>query len=59
MAAILEASGFDVVDLVKIDIEGAERAVFRQVDWLERVRALAIEFHGSAREEIGFDALMR
>ena len=59
MASILEASGFDMVDLVKIDIEGAERAVFHQADWLHQVRALAIEFHGSSRQEIGFDALMK
>ncbi len=34
------------IDLVKIDIEGAEQAVFSaDISWLDRVRALIIEWH--------------
>jgi FkbM family methyltransferase len=59
MRQLLDASGFPVVDLLKIDIEGAEREVFKgDLGWLDRVKAIAIEFHDSSREEIGFDDLM-
>lgn len=37
------------VDLVKIDIEGAEEDVLsRNLAWLDRVRALLVEFHSEA-----------
>ncbi len=60
MASILERSGFETVDLLKIDIEGAEVELFGgHLDWLPRVRALAIEFHGDARKQSHFDEIMR
>lgn len=56
---ILELSGFDEVDLLKIDIEGAETELLRgDVSWLERVGAIAIEFHADSRIESGFDPIM-
>ena len=59
MRSILEESGFPEVDLLKVDIEGAEVRLFSSnVDWLDRVRALAIEFHGSSRQESRFDTIM-
>ena len=60
MRTLFEKAGFDTVDLLKVDIEGAERALF--VDhqlWLPRVRALAIEFHNDSREACGFDEVMK
>ena len=34
------------IDILKIDVEGAERAIFeRKPAWLSRVRALLIETH--------------
>jgi FkbM family methyltransferase len=58
MASILERSGFERVDLVKMDIEGAEAGVFAEADWLNRVNALSVEFHGNARSESDFDAVI-
>jgi FkbM family methyltransferase len=60
MREILECSGFERVDLLKIDIEGAETELFQgPTDWIERVQNLAIEFHEDSRERSGFDALMQ
>ncbi len=60
MTEILEYSGFDRVDLLKIDIEGAERELFSTEDlsWLARVGAIAIEFHENSRNASGFDDKM-
>lgn len=60
MMSILECSGFERVDLLKVDIEGAEVELFRRgLDWLPRVRAIVIEFHGDARTKSRFDEIMR
>jgi FkbM family methyltransferase len=59
MATILERAGFSLVDLLKIDIEGGETELFKEpLDWLSRVRVLAIEFHGDSRRASNFDAVM-
>ncbi len=59
MPAILAHAGFDTVDLLKVDVEGAERHLFAGGDeWLDRVGCLAVEFHGTARAECGFDAVV-
>lgn len=43
---ILTAFGRDHIDLLKVDIEGAEAVVFRgKPTWLDRVRVLVIEVH--------------
>jgi FkbM family methyltransferase len=56
---ILERSGFETVDLLKVDIEGAEVELFSgSLDWLPRVRVLAVEFHGDARKKSRFDEIM-
>ncbi len=47
IGTILERSGFDRIDILKIDIEGAERVVF-EADcslWLPRVDNIVIELH--------------
>jgi FkbM family methyltransferase len=57
---ILRDSNWDRVDLVKMDIEGAEIEVFRgNPDWLAKVRAIAIEFHGDSRRVCEFDRITR
>jgi FkbM family methyltransferase len=59
MEEILASSQFERVDLLKVDIEGAEVELFRNdIGWLGRVRAIAIEFHGRSREECGFDQIL-
>jgi FkbM family methyltransferase len=40
------------IDLLKIDIEGSEAALFSgNVEWLDRVKNMCIELHGSACEQ--------
>jgi len=56
---IIEKAGFETIDILKVDIEGAEVELFKgNTDWLNRVRWLAIEFHHGSRKESNFDVLM-
>ena len=50
IASLARRFGFDSVDLLKLDIEGAEEAIFSHPDrgWLDHVNALSIETHGPA-----------
>ncbi len=49
IAKLLADSGFDEIDLLKIDIEGAEREVFDDIakpdEWLPKVKVMVIELH--------------
>jgi FkbM family methyltransferase len=46
MNTLLEKHGLHNVDVVKIDIEGAEYELFgSHLEWLDRVRCVVIEFH--------------
>ena len=57
---VIHVSGFPRIDLLKVDIEGAETELFKgSLDWLRLVHAIAIEFHGNSREESGFDRIMQ
>jgi FkbM family methyltransferase len=49
----------DTVDLLKIDIEGSEKALFSSnVDrWIDRVRNICIELHGEDCRRVFFDAM--
>ena len=59
MGAVIDWAGFTHVDILKVDIEGAERQLFSgDLGWLSRVRALMVEFHEDARRDCGFDATM-
>ncbi len=42
---LLQKHGLESVDLVKMDIEGSEFALFRSPEWLTRVSALCMEVH--------------
>lgn len=42
---LLDHHGFNAIDLVKIDIEGSEFALFACPDWLPRVRRICMEVH--------------
>jgi FkbM family methyltransferase len=60
LPTLIRESGFDQVDILKVDIEGSELGMFTgDLDWLKKVRCLAIEFHGRSREESGFDQVMK
>jgi FkbM family methyltransferase len=46
LAALMEEHGLDHVDVLKLDIEGAECAVLeRSAGWIDRVGAIAAELH--------------
>jgi FkbM family methyltransferase len=51
MPTLLEQAGFDEVDYLKIDIEGAERELFGSgaERWLRRVRLFSVETHDRFR----------
>ncbi|MCM3924895.1 FkbM family methyltransferase, partial [Frankia sp. AiPs1] len=45
MAQVLESGGVDEVDLLKLDIEGSEFALFDEPGWLDAVGRLVMEVH--------------
>lgn len=47
LSSLLDSSGFETIDLLKLDIEGAEREVFGRnyKSWLSRTRHMFIELH--------------
>ncbi len=45
MTRLLEKYDLDTIDLVKMDIEGSEYALFREAQWLDRVGAICMEVH--------------
>jgi FkbM family methyltransferase len=60
VGTLIEMIGGKSLDLLKMDIEGAERFVFGghpSGDWLRRVRNICIELHGKDCEEAFFSAL--
>jgi len=60
MASIMQLSGFEICDLVKMDIEGAEVQCFdSETDWLRRTNCVAVEFHRGSREATRFDSLVK
>lgn len=46
--SLLHQNGVTVVDFLKIDVEGAERVLFRGAsEWPRRIRGLKVEVHGT------------
>ena len=41
----MSSFGLSHIDLLKVDIEGAEKEVFESANWLDRVSVIAVEFH--------------
>lgn len=55
---IMEELGIEHIDLLKVDIEGAEREVFRDASrWIDRVGVIVIELHD--RFEPGCESAVR
>ena len=51
LSSILEEFNYPDVDILKLDIEGAEREVFSDYkDWLHKVNLLIVELHGESTE---------
>jgi len=42
---LMRETGISSIDLLKLDIEGAEKEVFEAGDWIESVRVIAVELH--------------
>jgi FkbM family methyltransferase len=49
MDTLMRESGIDSIDLLKVDIEGAEIEVFESCPWISSVRVIAIELHDHMR----------
>jgi len=45
MRTLMKEAQIDSIDLLKVDIEGAEKEVFEACDWMGSVRCMAIELH--------------
>ncbi len=43
---LCERFAIETIDILKVDIEGAEEAMFRRATWLDKVRFIVIELHG-------------
>lgn len=56
---LMSMAGFGEVDILKIDIEGAEAAVFSAPDlsWLDRVKNIVIEIHGAECDRVFHEAV--
>jgi FkbM family methyltransferase len=60
MPTLLQTAGFDQVDLLKVDIEGAERELFDDCrHWIGRVRNIAVETHAPYTVDDLYNALRR
>lgn len=53
ISAIMKSQGWDEIDILKLDIEGAEKEVFAATDlsWLKKVKLLIIELHDRYKED--------
>lgn len=49
MDTLMRETGIETIDLLKVDIEGAEKEVFAACDWIKKVRIIAIELHDRIR----------
>jgi FkbM family methyltransferase len=49
MDTVMRETGIHSIDLLKVDIEGAEVEVFESCPWMGNVRVLAIELHDRVR----------
>lgn len=59
ISSLLEKSGFESIDILKIDIERAEIEIFSRnyENWLNKVKNIIIELHDEECEKIFFEAL--
>lgn len=56
---LLEESGFESIDILKMDVERAELAIFSRnyETWLDKVKNIVIELHDEECEKVFFKAL--
>jgi FkbM family methyltransferase len=58
---LIERSGQEYIDILKLDVEGAEVNIFSAANlgWLDRTRVLSIETHGAEAERVVRAAMER
>jgi FkbM family methyltransferase len=49
MTTLMREVGMETVDILKVDVEGAEWEIFSTCDWMDKVKLLAIELHDRFR----------
>lgn len=49
METVMRETGIQSIDLLKVDIEGAEKEVFQSSPWIKYVQVIAIELHDRVR----------
>jgi FkbM family methyltransferase len=49
MPTLMNDAQIQSIDILKVDIEGAEKEVFESADWMDSVRCLVIELHDRLR----------
>ena len=61
LTSLIAESGFDVVDILKMDIEGAEEVIFATdcSDWIPKVTIIGIELHSERGRQLFEDAVRR
>lgn len=60
VSQLLKQTGFDEIDLLKVDIEGAEKEIFGASDvdeWLSKVKVLTIELHDRMKRGCSYEFL--
>ncbi|MCU1273287.1 MAG: methyltransferase, FkbM family [Bryobacterales bacterium] len=59
IGSLMRKFGFDHIDILKLDIEGAEAVVFSEnfASWIDKVRIFVIEVHGPHCKQVFLDAL--
>jgi FkbM family methyltransferase len=58
LPTLMRDHSMETVDLLKIDIEGAEEAVFSaDTSWLDRIRNIVIELHSKECSDAFFKAI--
>ena len=58
ISKLLQESGFEEIDLLKVDIEGAEKEVFGAADvddWLSKVKVIMIELHDRMKRGCSYE----
>ena len=54
MDTVMREANFESIDLLKMDIEGAEKDVFESCPWIGKIQVIAIELHDRLRPGCSF-----
>jgi hypothetical protein len=53
VASVLEQFGIEHLDVLKVDVEGAERAIFSSsASWITRIRMFVVELHNPEADRV-------